>query len=78
MSKTQAKLELLFWERAPPLAILAAAAIAQVSVDAKPNPKFTKDSLPMLLLQSGRYTSYTNLNTALETAFWDAPVTHLC
>ena len=55
MAKTQENPELLFWERSPPLAVLAAAEIAQVSIDAKPDPKFTKDSLPILLLHSGRY-----------------------
>ena len=57
MAKTQTNPELLFWERSPPLAVLAAAELAHVSIDPKPDPKFTKDSLPILLLDSGRYLS---------------------
>ena len=55
MAKMQAIHELMFWERSPPLAILAAAEIAQVSIEVKTDPKFTKDSLPILLLDAGRY-----------------------
>lgn len=55
MAKAQAGHELLFWERSPPLAILAAAEVAQVSIEVKVDPKFTKDSLPILLLHSDRY-----------------------
>ena len=45
---------LLHWERLPPLAIKAAAEIAGVSIELKADPKFGKDSLPLLLLQSSR------------------------
>ncbi|DBA68340.1 TPA: hypothetical protein ACH3X2_013650 [Trebouxia sp. C0005] len=45
---------LLHWERLPPLAIQATAEIAGVSIELKADPKFGKDSLPLLLLQSSR------------------------
>ncbi len=45
---------LLHWERLPPLAVKAAAEIAGVSIELKADPKFGKDSLPLLLLQSSR------------------------
>ncbi len=45
---------LLHWERLPPLAIKVAAEIAGVSIELKADPKFGKDSLPLLLLQSSR------------------------
>ncbi len=45
---------LLHWERLPPLAIKAAAKIAGVSIELKADPKFGKDSLPLLLLQLSR------------------------
>lgn len=54
MARTQTLHELLFWERSPPLAILAAADIAQVSIEIKADPKYTKDSLPTLLLHAVR------------------------
>ncbi|KAL3146233.1 hypothetical protein ABBQ32_002935 [Trebouxia sp. C0010 RCD-2024] len=54
MATAQAGHELLFWERSPPLAILAAAEIAQVSIEVRVDPNFTKDSLPILLLHSDR------------------------
>lgn len=55
MAQTQSKLVLTFWERSPPLAVLAAAEIAGVQLDAKADPKFTKDSSILLSLTSTRY-----------------------
>ena len=49
---------LLHWERLPPLAIKAAAEIAGVSIELKADPKFGKDSLPLLLLPSSRCANY--------------------
>lgn len=54
MSQPQAKHVLLYWERSPPLALLAAAEIAGVGIELKADAKFGKDSLPVLLLQSSR------------------------
>jgi hypothetical protein len=45
-----AGLKLTFWERAPPLAAVAAARAAAVELDAKADPKLTKDSAPILHL----------------------------
>ena len=55
MSKTASQHVLLFWERSPPLAILAAAEIAQVNIEVKADSDFNRDSLPILLLQPSRY-----------------------
>ena len=52
--QTQSKLSLSYWERSPPLAILAAARLAGVDVDAKADTKFTKDSEVLLTLASTR------------------------
>ena len=59
MSKTQEQHVLSFWQRSPPLALLAAAQIAEVSVEGRPEPKFTKDSVPVLQLASCRYKTWT-------------------
>lgn len=55
MAQTQPNLLLSYWERSPPLAVLAAARLAGVDVDAKADPKFTKDSVVLLTLASTRF-----------------------
>ena len=47
------KAVLKYWEKAPPLAALAAASLAGIEIDAKADPKFTKDTLPLLTLPGG-------------------------
>ena len=54
MAQTQSKHVLLHWERSPPLAIIAAGQIAGVSIEVRADPKFGKDSVPILHLQSSR------------------------
>ena len=44
---------LSYWEKAPPLAAVAAASLAGIELDAKPDPKATKDSPPLLTLPAG-------------------------
>ncbi len=59
---------LLHWERLPPLAVKAAADIAGVSIELKTDPKFGKDSLPLLLLQSSRCANCLTQSRALIVA----------
>ena len=58
MAQTQSKLVLTYWERSPPLAVLAAAKIAGVQLDAKTDPKFTKDSSILLSLTGTRFSCH--------------------
>ena len=47
------KAALKYWDKAPPLAALAAASLAGVEIDAKADAKITKDTLPLLTLPGG-------------------------
>jgi glutamyl-tRNA synthetase len=44
---------LAFWDRAPPLALVALASLAGVPLELKPDPKASKDAPPTLRLASG-------------------------
>ncbi len=44
---------LSYFEKAPPLAAMAIAKLCGVDVEFKADPKFTKDSLPILSLLGG-------------------------
>lgn len=44
---------LTFWERNPPFAALAAAKLSGAVIDAKPDPKATKDTIATLTFPSG-------------------------
>ena len=44
---------LKFWEKAPPLAAVAAASLAGIEIDAQADPKFTNHSPPLLILPGG-------------------------
>ena len=55
MSQTKVKHVVSHWERSPPLAVLAAAEIARVTIELNADPKFSKDSLPILHLGASRY-----------------------
>lgn len=43
-------LKLAYWERAPPLAAIAAARLAGIPLESKADPKLNKDSPPVLTL----------------------------
>lgn len=42
-----------YFEKAPPLAALAAAKLGGLKINAEANPKFTKDSPPILVFTDG-------------------------
>lgn len=52
---SMSQLQLSYWERTPPHALLAAVALTGAPVSSAADPKFTKASLPKLSLPDERY-----------------------
>lgn len=66
---------LTFWERNPPFAALAAAKLSGASLDAKPDPKATKDTVATLTFASGWVVGCGEaLRSAELRAPWTDPV----
>lgn len=62
---------LVYSERAVPFALLAAADLLKVSVEAKPDAKLSKDATPELVFP-GRWGAGCSLRSSLAVILWEA------